>query len=220
MKLIFIHITKTGGRTIEAVLREIYGEINVFTLKRENLKASHRNVEELVPPGKKVLHSMLWFSELSAFYGKNPAPLITWLRDPVERVISNYYFMLRRIQMGRRSQDLCRSNESLIEYAARKGKRDLMTQFLKGVSLRDLFFVGLLEYLTEDLNDLGRLLGWGREVEPAHRNGNREFRAQFPPVSNEIREEIKKLNQEDMELYQEALSLRQERRRSLMEAAV
>jgi hypothetical protein len=220
MELIFLHITKTGGRTIEAVLKEIYGEANIFTLKRKSLKGSPRNLEEVIPPGKKVLHGIMWFSELSAFYEKNPAPLITWLRDPVERVISNYYYMLRRVQRGRRSQSVRLKDETLIGYAARKGKRNLMAQFLKGVSLRDLFFVGLLEHLTEDLNDLGRLLRWGREAEPVHRNDNCEFRSQFPPVSPAIREEIKKLNQEDVELYHEALSLRQKRRQLLMKATV
>lgn len=49
-------------------------------------------------------------------------------------------------------------------------------------------------------------------VEPVHKNSNREFKSQFDPVSQEDREEIRRLNKEDVELYNDALYLRKIRR--------
>jgi DNA-binding cell septation regulator SpoVG len=213
IELISIHIPKTGGRSFAAILKKIYGQEQLINITYNKLERFQQPLEELIPPDARVLHCILHFPDIAEFYRARQVPIVTWLRDPVERVISNYYFRLERIHVGRRPKHAHRKDETLLEFARREKGVNRMAKFLKGIPLKDVSFVGLLEHFKEDLKDMGRLLGWKGIVKPEHRNNNREFRDQFPPVNQEIREEIKRLNQEDGELYQEALELRNLRRR-------
>jgi hypothetical protein len=59
--------------------------------------------------------------------------------------------------------------------------------------------------------DLAGMLCW-RKVKPLHINSNKEFRSRYEPPGEEIKEEIRRLNERDVELYKEALRLRKLRR--------
>jgi hypothetical protein len=106
-----------------------------------------------------------------------------------------------------------------MEYARKPGRRDRMSKFLQGISLTDLFFVGITEHYLEDLKILGRLLSW-RDVESAYFQNNKKYPVYGAGVSREEREEIAELNKKDVELYQEAVLLRSRRSQALVQAAV
>ncbi len=211
IELISIHIPKTGGRSFNTILKQVYGDRKVFNISREVLKRLGQNLEQVLPENAVVLHGHLKFSDIASVYEQRPVPLLTWLRDPVERVISDYYFKMERIQSGARPEWIDYQNEALPEYMRRKGERNLMSRYLYGASLKEIFFVGLLEHFREDLMDLGRMLQW-KKTKPVVANCNKKFRSQFGPVSEELRREIAQYNSEDVALYQEALDLRKQRR--------
>jgi len=208
IELIAIHIPKTGGRSLNATLKEVYGKDKVFYVKRDVFKNKTPNLVKLIPEGILILQGHFKYLEIRDLHRTFNIPLITWLRDPVERVISNYYFFINRIQQGQRPDKLHRKNETLLEYGRRKGTRNRMTDFLNGIDLNDLFFVGIIEHFEQDLEALGNLLGWGN-IAPQHLNRNKEHQSQFAPVSDKIREEITRLNRDDMDLYQKALSIKE-----------
>jgi len=213
IRLYSIHIPKTGGRSFDAVLKGEYGEPQVFNMTRDILRKTSKKLEETLPEKFSVLHGHLRFQDLLPVYQKQPAPVVTWLRDPVERVISNYYFLMERIQAGARPNQEHKRNESLRDHIHNRDAQNIMTKFLDGIRPEEMLFIGILEHFEEDLRYLGRLLQW-KPVPAPFLNSNRQFRTQFPSVSSELREEIRRLNGEDQALYDEALRLRRLRRRS------
>lgn len=214
IELIAIHLPKTGGRSFRAVLRNVYGEDKVFYVERKDYNDTDRRLAGIIPPQARVLHGHFRFKDVPALFKERGIPVVTWLRDPVERVVSNYYFFIRRLREcpNEHWRDHSRANETLLEYARREDTINRMSWFLDGIALSDMFFVGLTEHFTQDLGDLAAMLGWG-PVEPAFENSNREFRACFAPPAEEELREIKRLNAWDVELYEKAVRLRESRRK-------
>ena len=211
LELIAIHIPKTAGKSFVAILRSIYGEENVFWSGRDDtgkvlLEFEKAGLENM----PKVLSGHFSFRQVSRIYRSANVPLVTWLRDPIERVISDYFFFIMRIQSGLNRKNVHRWNETLLEFACLPECRNRMSKFLDGIKLKEVFFFGLAEHFDEDFQEMRRRLGWPA-VEPVYINSNRDFRSQFSPIPPENIEQLKKWNKEDIELYREACSLRNAR---------
>lgn len=90
--LIFVHLPKTGGTTFKSILRRVYGQARLFettpgqvpeSIERfaelpEETRAAYRVVTGHIPFGIETLVP-------------RPSETIILLREPVERLISNYY---------------------------------------------------------------------------------------------------------------------------------
>ena len=100
-----------------------------------------------------------------------------------------------------------------MEYARSEMNQNRMSKFLKGLKLEDLFFVGIQESFDEDLRDLFERLGW-KNAGSFHQNSSQHEKS-F--VSQNEREEIKRLNLSDVALYQEAVALRDQRIKTIMQ---
>jgi hypothetical protein len=219
IELISLHIPKTAGTSFRNILKSVYGERAVVRvdIPIESERAPHEKAVQgppRLPGGARVLHGHFRVKDLRRHYGLEAGiPVVTWLRDPVERVVSNYFY-LQRILRGILDEQkhsvalLNKMERTLPEYARAQIARDRMAKFLDGMALGDLFFVGVQEHFEEDLADLSVKLGWKRAVTFRH-NDSRAPRA---PVSDEIRAEIRRLNAHDAALYEEALALRERRR--------
>jgi len=219
VELISIHIPKTAGTSFRNILGSVYGRNRVLRVDMplQSERASHEKLihgPKRLPGSARVLHGHFRRQDLVRHYGLGPGiPVITWLRDPVERVVSNYYYLqgiLRGIveERKRNVAILNKMEKTLLEYARADIARNRMAKFLDGMDLGDLLFVGIQEYFSEDLTELARLLGW-KQFDRFHHNSSEDQKA---PVSEELRREIRKLNERDTELYEEALRLREGRK--------
>jgi hypothetical protein len=157
-----------------------------------------------------VLQGHFNYSEVSALHKDTGARMVVWLREPVERVISNYYFNKRKALEGKRQNNPGLEHMTLLEFAERRSKRKSMSHILEGIELKDIFFVGITEHYSEDLAGLASLLGWG-SCEEEHRNVNAAFKSKFDLPTEDERREIRRLFSKDIELYNEALEMRSER---------
>ena len=190
-----------------------YGSHNVLTLTRKVIEELGPAWTQALPEKIAVLHGHFTFPEIHDLHQRSNSRLIAWLRHPVERVIFNYAFFIRKVHSGVRPEEHHRQNESLLDYASLDETRNRMSTFLEGITLKGLFFVGIMEYFENDLNDLARTLSWER-IEPIHLNCNRTYKRRLPPVDKATRQVIFELNLRDAVLYTEALKLRQRRRNS------
>jgi hypothetical protein len=167
IEIISIHIPKTAGRTFRDILYQVYGTEQFAYFHRTNytdLKNLSRKEQFLqqLSPNQKIIHGHFRFPEIQHIYQKNNCKLITWLREPVERVISNYCFFKRRILENPNDENLQkRKHETLMEYAKLEECRNLMCQFLQGVELEHFFFIGFVESYDEDIQKLSKMLNWG-----------------------------------------------------------
>lgn len=214
VELIHLHIHKTGGHSIYKTYKSVYGKGLGIPYNRGKLFRNNPNNTSLlsiIPGHIRVLYGHLEYKHVRELVEKYNPKIITWLRDPVERVISNYYFDLRKHFEGKRPNY---SNEtSLIDYSRKKSNRNLMSTFLDGINPEELFFIGTIENYDADVATLAKMLNWKKYRTGFHENDNRKYknnpRCKTKTVTQEMRDEISALNREDENLYRRALELRE-----------
>ena len=218
IRLVSIHIPKTAGTSFRNTLREVYGKEHV---KRLDISKNKFHLEEelfqlnKLPKEIEVVHGHMYYALLlEKFNIAKEVPIITWLRDPVERVISNYKYLSKRLaeELDEETKGLnilSKMQRNLMEYAHDEINRNRMSKFLSGLNLEDLFFIGLTEHYTEDLTHLAQLLGWKKYEEHRYNVTGRSTGV----VSEKDKEAITQLNSQDVELYQKAIQLREQRKK-------
>lgn len=210
-ELLCIHIPKTAGRTFRQALKSHYGEDGVLTLDHQFLKKRNETLEDYPVRKYPVVHGHLFFNQLQPFATPS-TKWITWLRHPVDRVLSNYFFYCTNGYVTRKKKDPDLRLLTLEEYVHRPRKRNVMTRFLGDMELRDIFFVGLQEQFAADLRNLSEQLKWQLPEDYYQMRINvNASKPELPKSSSKnIREVIASLNAEDMYLYQEVKKLKAE----------
>jgi sulfotransferase famil protein len=210
-----IHIPKTAGRSFFEIISSVYPEQSIAHYEQKNYRPDNYNEIDqfkLSLDNKiKVIHGHFKYSDICEMDTNGNMKTIAWLRDPVERVISNFSFFKKRISISPNDIELQkRKNESITEYAQMDNSRNRMSKFLDGRDYKDYFFIGITEHFNEDAKILGEMLNW-KYFQIPRINDNKKFKSQLPIVTSNERKLIEDLNKTDMELYGKALSYRKNR---------
>ncbi len=222
--IIFQHIPKTAGTTLRYIIQyqfppssicELYGSSGPHVERINKLK----NLSESQRKKIKIINTHLGFG-LHKFMSQ-PYTYITFLREPIERVISMYYYY-------QKTKNPIFQHLSLQEFVQTYGAvQNGMTKNLSGVTLKRQLLqpkdkdkvpfseenldiakknlqthfklVGISEKFDESLMLLKRILGWKI---PLHDKSNVSKRARDIP--QETLSLIEKLNQFDLQLYEYA----------------
>lgn len=205
-RIISIHIPKTAGTSFRLLLQSMLGETNVlrvdYPLLKQRLRVNGERSQERALDAP-VIHGHFNFKALSKEVElPSGAKLITWLRDPVERVISNYYYLKERLEdelkeEGKGLNILSKMMRSMEEYAAQDINRNIQSRFLEGLDLDDFFFIGLTECFKEDCEQLCQMLKWPHPPIPEVNKTASKRR-----VSESVRSFIRSNNERDVELYE------------------
>jgi hypothetical protein len=220
--LISMHIPKTAGTSFAKILKEVYGHENVSSLHVQNINDNVPRItyndqpynKQVFSNQTKVLHGHFHYAHLQDVIHPSPTtPVITWLRHPVARVVSAYRYVDKIFREEVSDTDprfniLKTVKRNMMEYAHSQQNRNLIAQFMQGSQLSDFHFIGILEHFEEDLAYLASLLGWQNYTVP-HLNRTSSTR---PPLAEFKQDAIRLWNQEDMEIYEEVLALRKERK--------
>jgi hypothetical protein len=213
-QLISIHIPKTAGTSFRNILKQVYGEKEVVRFDismRGVVRLNEHPYEKNDLPKARVLHGHFSYEAIvSKFKLSEEIPLITWVRDPVQRVISNYQYLESRLIdiLQEEKHDLHileKMQRSLIEYARTEINRNRQSKFLKGIRPDQFAFIGITEYFENDLKLMSDKLGWNQIPETLYHNVTD---ATPHPVSDAERDEIRSLNADDVSLYNQILELR------------
>jgi len=210
VEILSVHVPKTAGTTFYQVLSHVYGTEAVFR-DNENVPESQIKPSAL-PANIKVIHGHFALDKYKGYFQN--AKKVIWLRNPVIRLISNYFFWrMQKVGIPHNMEVL-----GIVEFANLPAVRNIVANYIGKNQLSNFYFVGIQEFFQSDLEDLKTMMGWS-DISVLFTNANT-----FPDYDIQLRkilddkEIVKKLAQSnslDMQLYQEALNLRAKRRNEL-----
>lgn len=210
LKIISIHIPKTAGRSFYQILKWAYENKIGLPQNKDKFVVDGSFIEDSFDFNKtEVLHDHFYFKNVFNLYQKYNPKIIVWLRNPVDRVISNYYYNVSmNLQKPWKKNANKRKDLSLIEYASKSNNQNSMLKFLDGINLDNIFFIGITERFNEDANKLGKMLHWQEPIPEFFINKgtdyykNPKIPIQLSSISDKIRRQIRDMNLDDVYLYE------------------
>jgi hypothetical protein len=223
--LIYLHLPKCGGTTLNRLIEWEYPPARIFSVDPSFFRWSYYRL--LALPGARLARMQVIKGHMPFGIHRRlvqPSSYITVLREPVERVISEYYFArhYRLHPQYRRMQSL-----SLEEYAATTPHHNLQCKLLAGLPgprdflagdcteqtleaakanlAADFTLAGLTERFDETLALLKVLFGW-KLNQYASFNVTR-IRPRKEAVPAATRELIAERNRFDIAIYEHAVPL-------------
>jgi len=213
--LIFLHIPKTAGTTLNRIIEWQYSPLAIFTMDPYRIRATAERLKRL-PEGRRrrlrVVRGHLFYG-IHEFLPQG-ATYITMLREPVARFLSSYYFILRR-PLHPLHRKLKRERLGVEDYLRLIPHRhNLQCRLIAGVkdtatgderlldiakeNLRKSFsVVGICERFEESLILIAETFGW--EV-PFYEN--QKVSKSRPMIEPKLCELIREYNRLDDELYE------------------
>ena len=205
-KVIFIHIPKTGGTTINTAMNNSFWQTEVGFNYRHILPNKTSNSGDIFDPD-----TIEQFKEYKIFM---------MLRDPIDRIISEYYFIKERKEFI----DLLKNKpKDFTSYINNRQTQNGVINFLVGRRMYDLhaankndlnnvldaidsipIHIGIFEQFAASLSYFGNEAGikWKKNIEVKRMTFKRP---KADDLTDEIKNSIIKNNQLDVALYEHGL---------------
>lgn len=216
--LIFLHLPKTAGSTLLHVLERQYGSDAVLGLYESRFGEETATLTSEQIGRTRVIAGHFYFGVHEYLPGK--CSYLTFLRDPVERVVSHYHFVRRQPEHYLHEAASAMSMTEYVQFCGKAEPNNDQTRLLAGAGMasrdgtcapdmlpaakRNLdshAVVGLTEAFDASLVLMRHIFGWGRPLYV--RQNVREERLGIH-VSADEREVIRAYNALDVELYRDA----------------
>lgn len=175
-KFVSIHIPKCGGITFREILLAIYKH---DCLLDNGLCPIPPKFGESIYPNNwenyNVIHGHFDYAKY------NHLPLITWVRDPLDRLISLYHYW-----QGRNQNDIFpkfMKNNSLSIYQFAEFLPNVQTMFI-GEKVERFMFIGLVEFYEKSLKRFGDIMCL-KIPEYEKKNINPESKKQYDDVDKD-----------------------------------
>ncbi len=232
--VIFFHIPKTGGQTLSTIIEHQYRPDAIFKTDPERHWESLKQLKQLPEMERRKFKAIVGHMNFGVHeFLPQPSTYITVLRDPVDRIVSYYYYVLQ--YSGHYLHDTVTLHHmSLKDFISNEISLELdnfQTRVLSGKEkggstipfgqcnaetlecakqdLRDYFgVVGLVEKFDETIVLMQKILGWKTPFY-VKRNVTRN-RPTKEDVSKDTLKVIEKHSELDIELYRYAKGLFEE----------
>ncbi|MGE3803217.1 MAG: sulfotransferase family 2 domain-containing protein, partial [Gemmataceae bacterium] len=173
MLWISVHVPKTAGTSFRHALESHFGAaricldygdrpMNVPSLARKT-RALWELARGLVSPWPAVdcIHGHFLPLKYAGLARRGPVKFITWLRDPIDRLLSAYRHYRRQqvTDSTRMNGRVAREQWPLDKFLLHPHYRDRYARFLWRFPLERFDFVGITEHYQDDLEDLGEQMG-------------------------------------------------------------
>jgi len=212
--LIFLHIPKTAGTTLNRIIEWQYSPFAIFTMDPHRIRATAERFKRLSEERRRrfqVVRGHLFYG-IHEFLPQG-ATYITLLRDPVARLLSSYYFVLRRPlnPLHRKLKTEKLSIEDCLRLFPERN--NTQCRFIAGITdsgisderlletakenLNSFSVVGLCERFEESLVLIAERFGWNIPYYENHKVAKSR-----PKIEPRLAELIREHNRLDVELYE------------------
>jgi len=219
--MISVHLPKTGGTSFRKLLEDRFGKglRTIYGKKPFNLMREQRCAKALADAhaerdaahdGVQCIHGHFLPARFLLLRERRNLVFVTWMRHPVDRLVSDYRFTLRHYDAATAppfQKRILNEEWSFERYALCEELRDFYIQYLWAFPLEYFDFIGIAEHSAEDFAEFQqRYFGGGTECPRLN------ARPDAPePVDAALRRRIEAHHAGDMEWYAKALSLRAKR---------
>lgn len=225
--LVFAHIPKTAGTTIYKILQNNYGVAERLWINSDYLRQEIAQAQSLPLSKQRQIKLVYGHGTFGLHHHwQQPITYMTFLRDPVERVISSYYYIWRTpkhfVYEPVTTQDMSLSeyvssgldktidNRSVrifaeeLDVAYGECTREMLDK-AKEVVENQIAVVGFAHRFDESILLMKESFGWRWPYYQKHNvTPNRPEQEELSP---QVLQEIRALNHLDIELYQFAEQL-------------
>ncbi len=222
--LISVHMPKTAGLSFRATLEEHFGERFSHDYvdyplahppeERHRMALSSPTVDFQALEGIDCIHGHFLPVKYEPLAEVRPCKFVTWLREPVARLVSHYQYWHRSYDpsSSRTSQlhrRMVEENWSLEQFCLAPELRNIYSEFLWAFPLQQFDFIGITEEFEEDFRYFCTLF-LGNNFEPRRINLRQEAPILQRLDAGSIAE-IEAYHAVDVALYREALAQREGR---------
>jgi hypothetical protein len=222
--LIFLHMPKTGGTTMHAILKRQYRAENTFRTNPEQHWESLRVFREFSDKEKSKIELITGHMRFGIHeHVEQPWYYLTFLRDPIQRVISYYYYILgyQKHYLHQKIKSENMSLEAVLEGGVSREFNNFQTRRISGqdradyghcsnemldmaIKNIDQYFpvAGLTEKFDESLVLMSNLCKWKFPYYTKLNVGKNK--PPRPNLSNKVMETIAQHNDLDIKLYDHA----------------
>lgn len=215
--LIFPHINKTAGMTMQAQIKEgaagkyLLDYHDTFPYSGYNILESEQGAAENTIRYYDIIFGHFNIDKYKNLIGKNSIHLLCFLRDPVERTISHYYywkklidensFPLSKYNLISGIDNFFSSSANIVDFANHYYFRNFYKIYFRNYEVKDFSFIGITEEFKQSIQIINEkfstLFYFSKENTANHHNDLKEIR--------KYHSDIKKANEENYHYYNLAL---------------
>lgn len=222
--IVSVHLPKTAGTSFKKSLNEhftdkIYLDYDkpfqkTVYERNKNALVDALEIKEIDIKSFKCIHGHFLPIKYLLVATQVDITFITWMRNPVDRLISHYYYWKKRFKPGISGLPGLDEETSLEEFCLHPRFKNLYSQYFFGFPLERFDFIGITEFYDEDFLFFSKkYLGSSSEMSPYQCNTRKqEKRVSKESIASEILEKIEAYHAEDIALYKRALNMRNKRK--------
>ena len=192
MKLLSVHIPETAGGLFGELLVKQFNQA-ICLHYYHAYDASWTRLPD-VPPSTECLHGHFLARQFRDVYPS--AALVTWLRDPAERVAAEFERLKNEPDPNSELSQMIANGASLLEFAEHAFARNTQTRYVDSLPLTDFQFLGISENFVAELTRFSAATGIRLPLTSKT--------IKRVPLASEARERLMELNGEDDRLYHQA----------------
>ena len=227
--LVSIHMPKTAGTSFRGSLEEHFGDrfrhdyqdyplAHSPQARRQQARDRGEAARATDFAGVDCVHGHFLPLKYLQLAERLPCTFVTWLREPVARLVSHYHYWLRAYDgnsplVSPLHRRVVEEGWTLQQFCLAPELRDVYSEFLWGFPLDRLDFVGITEFFPEDLRYFSReILGNKVRAQTLNRRPPGAGPGSEALLGDLDRPRIEAYHARDVALYRRALQRRMERR--------